>query len=126
MPDGITWNPLTDDGDALRLAVKLQIDIELYGDHVVAWFDGGYIGTGRIHYDNDQYAATRRAIVRAASAIGGLAGVPGMYAYNMEIIKRFANLVASTEREACAELCERDDSMRWSGAAAAIRQRSQS
>lgn len=28
------------------------------------------------------------------------------------------------EREACAKLCERDDSMRWSGAANAIRNRS--
>ena len=64
------WNPLTDDGDALRLAVKLQIDIKQYGDHVVAWFDGGYIGTGRIHYDNDPCAATRSAIVRAAAEIG--------------------------------------------------------
>ena len=64
------WNPLTDDGDALRLAVKLQIDIKQYGEHVVAWFDGGYTGTGRISYDNDPCAATRRAIVRAAAAIG--------------------------------------------------------
>jgi len=36
----------------------------------------------------------------------GLAGVPGMYAYNMEIIKRFANLVAAAEREACALLAQ--------------------
>ena len=36
----------------------------------------------------------------------GLAGVPGMYAYNMEIIKRFANLVAAAEREACAVMLE--------------------
>jgi len=38
----------------------------------------------------------------------------------------FANLVAAAERKACAKLCERDDSMRWSGAAAAIRAMSQS
>ena len=25
-----TWNPLTDDGDALRLAVKLRIELEFY------------------------------------------------------------------------------------------------
>ena len=30
---------------------------------------------------------------------------------------------AAAEREACAKACERDDSMRWSGAAAAIRAR---
>lgn len=68
MSDGRNaWNPLTDDGDALRLAVKLQIDVKQYRDHVVAWFDGGYIGTGRIPYDGDPCAATRRAIVLAAS-----------------------------------------------------------
>lgn len=30
------WNPLTDDGDALRLAVKLRISLEMYPDHVYA------------------------------------------------------------------------------------------
>lgn len=64
------WNPLTDDSDALRLAVKLQIDVKHYGDHVVAWFDGGYIGTGCIPYDDDPCAATRRAITLAAASIG--------------------------------------------------------
>ncbi|WP_313387615.1 hypothetical protein [Achromobacter aegrifaciens] len=64
------WNPLTDDGDALRLAVKLKIDLKLYDDHVVAWFDGGYIGTGKILYGDDPQAATRRAIVRAAAETG--------------------------------------------------------
>ena len=37
----------------------------------------------------------------------------------------FANLVAQHEREACAKLCEQDDSMRWAGAANAIRARGQ-
>jgi len=64
------WLPLTDDGDAMRLAVKLKIDIKHYDDHVVGWFDGGYIGTGKIMYGTDPYAATRRAIVRAAAEIG--------------------------------------------------------
>lgn len=65
--DDDQWNPLIDDGDALRLAVKLKIDLKLYDDHVVAWFDGGYIGTGKILYGDDPQAATRRAIVRAAA-----------------------------------------------------------
>lgn len=30
---------------------------------------------------------------------------------------------AAAEREACAQMCERDDSMRWAGAAEAIRTR---
>lgn len=63
------WNPLTDDGDALRLAVKL--DISLLGDFpqniVVVAFDARRIIE---KYDGDKYAATRRAIVRAAAAIG--------------------------------------------------------
>jgi len=41
----------------------------------------------------------------------------------IEDLEHFAALVRADEREACAKLCERDDSMRWSGAAAAIRAR---
>ena len=67
--DGIpgNWNPLTDDGDALRLAVKLEIEL---------WFgDGGLNASGMSmdieeDYGEDPAAATRRAIVRAAAAIG--------------------------------------------------------
>jgi hypothetical protein len=55
---GPKWNPLTDDGDALRLAVKLGIDI---GKAQVDYWDKS---------SNDPYAATRRAIVRAAAEIG--------------------------------------------------------
>ena len=43
----------------------------------------------------------------------------------IEELEAFAALVASAEREACAKLVERDDSMRWSGAADAIRARGQ-
>ena len=39
-------------------------------------------------------------------------------------LERFAALVAAATREACAKLVEKDDSMRWSGAADAIRARS--
>jgi hypothetical protein len=62
------WNPLTDDGDALRLAVKLCIDIKHYDLYVVCW--AGFIGTGKIMHDQDPDAATRRAIVLAAAEIG--------------------------------------------------------
>jgi len=62
---GSLWNPLTDDGDALRLAVNLGLVVEtgqcwiskhgpMYGGDVLPC----------------PYAATRRAIVRAAAAIG--------------------------------------------------------
>ncbi len=66
---GTLWNPLTDDGDALRLAVKLGLHIEVYDDSVDVFHapDTDYVTepTG-----DDPYAATRRAIVRAAAEIG--------------------------------------------------------
>lgn len=69
--DEDSWIPLTDDGDALRLAVKLKLS--LYINHAV-----------RVDYripdkltvplyepiEPNVYAATRRAIVRAAAEIG--------------------------------------------------------
>lgn len=67
-----TWNPLTDDGDALRLAVKLGILVSITGpayaeamrDEVHAIEHTGLDLSGCI------YSATRRAIVRAAAEIG--------------------------------------------------------
>ena len=71
------WNPLTDDGDALRLAVKCDIDIEREGETIVAWYsaprpgwDNGQVGSWSEPLGEDPYAATRRAIVRAAAEIG--------------------------------------------------------
>lgn len=67
------WNPLTDDGDALRLAVKLNMNI--YTGHkrasaeIISDSDEPSICITMLH-DNDPYAATRRAIVRAAAEIG--------------------------------------------------------
>jgi hypothetical protein len=73
--NGERWNPLNDDGDALRLAVTLGL--------TTLWFDrtsgrpevvvGSKEGSGLVVVEpmkNDQYAATRRAIVRAAAEIG--------------------------------------------------------
>ena len=67
------WNPLTDDGDALRLSVQCKIDVKHYDGYVVAWFDA-FFGTGRIAYNGDPCAATRRAIVLAAAEIGKQGG----------------------------------------------------
>lgn len=73
------WNPLSDDGDALRLAVKLNLHIaiecELAGAITIDWIlDGGFTITGDLEQDapvgGDDFAATRRAIVRAAAEIG--------------------------------------------------------
>lgn len=63
------WNPLTDDGDALRLAVALRLLIDTdYNDCVAA----GCCQLDEVlePIGNDRLAATRRAIVRAAAAIG--------------------------------------------------------
>ena len=63
------WNPLTDDGDALRLAVKLGLAINITPSKIYA--SGGRIdGVNEVMDTSDPYAATRRAIVRAAAEIG--------------------------------------------------------
>lgn len=71
--DFLPWNPLEDDGDALRLAVKLRIDIRLFdrtnSDHMDCLVDRLGRGFGESR-GSDPYAATRRAIVRAAAEIG--------------------------------------------------------
>ena len=74
---GRIWKPLTDDGDALRLAVKLKIEITTYpkSGEVGAGRSANLVGFGKHgrvfeYFGNDPYAATRRAIVRAAAEIG--------------------------------------------------------
>jgi hypothetical protein len=72
------WNPLADDADALRLAVKLKIEFYIGDDAGVATY-AGYFDPARPsnrqrfaveRHGDDPYAATRRAIVRAAAEIG--------------------------------------------------------
>lgn len=63
-----TWNPLTDDGDALRLAVKLTIMVYA-GDGVSTAQYASDLDAEEDH-KGDPFAATRRAIVRAAAEIG--------------------------------------------------------
>jgi hypothetical protein len=65
---GVPWNPLTDDGDALRLAVGLRIDVVQFDSSVRA--DSPGADDCHESHDSDPYAATRRAIVRAAAEIG--------------------------------------------------------
>jgi len=69
---GDAWDPFTDDGDALRLAVTLRISADFFDDAI-------YVGYTPLDNECDQvqeptgsdpYAATRRAIVRAAAEIG--------------------------------------------------------
>ncbi len=58
-----TFNPMHDDGDALRLAVRLKMSLSVG----IARSDAGEFSD---FSDPCDYAATRRAIVRAAAAIG--------------------------------------------------------
>ena len=72
------WNPLTDDGDALRLAVELRIDVNhdevgmksfVYARTV--FNDETHIGLSEIFDDeSERLDRTRRAITRAAAQIG--------------------------------------------------------
>lgn len=64
------FDPLTDDGDALRLAVKLLFEIDFgLGSIAIRHSTGIKIIEA---YNDDPYAATRRAIVLAAAEIGKL------------------------------------------------------
>jgi len=69
------WNPLDDDGNALRLAVKLRLEMYQSLNCGLWTVFVGYSKNGRIVYvaeqaGDDVFAATRRAIVRAAAEIG--------------------------------------------------------
>jgi hypothetical protein len=65
------FDPLTIDGDAFRLAVKLGIDLQIYnGVKATTATDRTSFKEHRQEHDNDPYAATRRAIVLAAAEIG--------------------------------------------------------
>ncbi len=80
----LSWNPLTDDGDALRLAVRLGISITPYpiynseGRHSVIAKQRRRSDTLREAnptevlelYGDDPAAAWRRAIVRCAAEVG--------------------------------------------------------
>ena len=60
------WNPLTCDGDAFRLMVQLRMDVVQFKSavRVSSPQDDFYL-----EHDADPYAATRRAIVRAAASM---------------------------------------------------------
>ena len=65
------WNPLEDDGDALRLAVKLEIQCSysaFTGCAFVRWSRGDRVDS--LYGPEDPCATVRLAIVRAAAAIG--------------------------------------------------------
>jgi hypothetical protein len=72
----LVWNPLADDGEALRLAVDLQIQFNVVLEDSRGWVESpshvkqNYYMEFQWEIPGDRYTATRRAIVRAAAAIG--------------------------------------------------------
>ncbi|MEF2227974.1 hypothetical protein [Pseudomonas aeruginosa] len=62
------WNPLTDDGDALRLAVKLGFLVDICRDHTCVCSETA--DPILQVQGKERWEATRRAIVRAAAEIG--------------------------------------------------------
>lgn len=69
MCHGRQWNPLVDDGDALRLAVQLDLTFQSLAENktIEAWHHGDLCWEP---WGHDKFAATHRAIVRAAAEIG--------------------------------------------------------
>lgn len=75
------WNPLADDGDALRLALNLRMGIthndprgqrryvSVDASLFVAPIFESFTATEELDNEGDRPAATRRAIVRAAAGI---------------------------------------------------------
>ena len=76
------WNPLTDDGDALRLAVRLRFRVEVNERSTVVYWTHDESEKSVYEYPDSEQGddyniihvgqdkATRRAIVRAAAEIG--------------------------------------------------------
>lgn len=67
------WDPEHDDGDALRLAVKLRLDITFYNGfqevHVEVSSGDGVSPTIEL-YGEELYSSTRQAIIKEAAKIG--------------------------------------------------------
>ena len=61
------WDPLTDDGDALRLAVRLHMQVSITTESCRA---ETLPALGVRVNDKDEMSATRRAVVMAAAAVG--------------------------------------------------------
>ncbi len=67
---GKFWNPLTDDGDALRLAAGLCLNVLSSEACVVVEDEKGVECIEYFYGPEDYTSGWRRAIVRAAAAIG--------------------------------------------------------
>lgn len=69
-PNVKNWNPLEDDGDALRLAVMLHINLEFGPSHVYAEIKNSKAFYADEESDGLLSNATRYVIVRAAAELG--------------------------------------------------------
>jgi len=66
------WNPIEDDGDAMRLAVNLSIQVipgTYNPEEASAYRAGACEAHEFVSFQQNMAAATRRAIVRAAAQI---------------------------------------------------------
>ena len=70
MQDWSPWNPRTDDGDALRLAVYLEFEIDITSTGVAVRTRCGLKVLVNKTEEPDLCAAARLAITRAAADIG--------------------------------------------------------
>lgn len=80
MDSAVLWNPLTDDGDALRLAVELRLVIDTDYNNGAA-VGSAYLSMDEFHehdcpsrFGADRAAAARRAITRAAAEVAKAGG----------------------------------------------------
>jgi hypothetical protein len=72
---GKRWNPMLDDGDALRLAVALKLKVDVDASYTeTTWHPRDPLDPppcfSSCRHDNDPCAATRRAIVAVAAEVG--------------------------------------------------------
>lgn len=73
---GKFWNPMTDDGDAMRLSVKLHVSVDMFVGGCEVGYDDMNGGQGYLRQDDgpsgdmSDSEVVRRAIVRAAAEIG--------------------------------------------------------
>lgn len=120
--DSKDWNPLDDDGEALRLAVRRRLVIEPEGspETVSVWSYDDRVPVVSEPHGADVGAAIRRAIVRAAaseptselSPSPELPELPEPFegGYSAEEVEAYAvnhgSLRARLERERCAKIAE--------------------
>ncbi len=73
--DRVIWNPITDDGDAMRLMVRLRLEPRFLNNSHSNGAEPSRVSLHNVagiveNIDDDPLAATRRAIVRVAAEIG--------------------------------------------------------